>query len=321
MQLPKNVMQYGEIDSHIKIYMEDYVHTFLEQSKRAEVYLVFGKKEDRGEVSCYMIYGVERKSDWDRGNYPYFKKYERLGTLDGPADRRIFRPTRGNSVALDGYFVFYEQNEDMQSYMITVKERDSIPGSEEKEEVMEAVRLRRELRRQGDGGNQERKDGRKDVGAEGGQIGTEQAATAERKDMAVRNAAERGEAERGAFAEKIAMEMKERHRTKKEDRAEQRKRAAVFGRRQKEYERNGTQSFRSRTAFSKSAGKSAKILQRAEKRVHRNGPVRIPKTIKRNLPAVRGLCRSCAGWAASFWRCCLSSSDLLLSIDIRIWSR
>lgn len=158
MQIPKNVMQYGEIAPDVKIYLEDYVHTFLEQSRRAEVYLVFGRKEERGGVAYYMIYGAERKSDWDRGSYPYFKKYERLGTLEGPADRRVFRPIRGNGITLDGYFVFYEQNEDMQSYMITVKERDSIPGSEEKEEVMEAVRLKRELRRQEENGRRDREE-------------------------------------------------------------------------------------------------------------------------------------------------------------------
>lgn len=147
LQIPKNVMQIGEVNPHTKIYMEDYVHTFLERRKKAEEYLAFGKKEERGDVFYYLIYGVERKTDWDRGSFPYFKKYERIGTIEGPLERRVFKPVRGSGILLDGYFIFYEQNEDMQSYMIVVREAENLAGSEEKEEVMEAVRTHREQRR------------------------------------------------------------------------------------------------------------------------------------------------------------------------------
>lgn len=146
LQIPKNVMQIGEINAHTKIYMEDYVHTFLERRKDAEEYLAFGKKEERGDVAVYLIYGVERKSDWNRGSFPYFKKYERIGTIEGAAGKRSFRPVRGAGIPLNGYLVFYEQNEDMQSYMIVLRETEASGGSEEKEEVLEAVRARREKR-------------------------------------------------------------------------------------------------------------------------------------------------------------------------------
>lgn len=146
LQIPKNVMQIGEVNPHTKIYMEDYVHTFLERRKKAEEYLAFGRKEERGNVFYYLIYGVEKKTDWDRGSFPYFKKYERIGTIEGPLDRQVFRPVRGSGIPLDGYFIFYEQNEDMQSYMIVVRETEDLAGSEEKEEVMEAVRTHREQR-------------------------------------------------------------------------------------------------------------------------------------------------------------------------------
>lgn len=146
LQIPKNVMQIGEINAHTKIYMEDYVHTFLERRKEAEEYLAFGKKEERSDVTIYLIYGVERKSDWNRGSFPYFKKYERIGTIEGTAGKRAFRPVRGAGIPLSGYFVFYEQNEDMQSYMIVMRETEAMGGSEEKEEVLEAVRVRREKR-------------------------------------------------------------------------------------------------------------------------------------------------------------------------------
>lgn len=147
LQVPKNVMQIGEINPHTKIYMEDYVHTFLERRKKAETYLAFGKKEETDDVSYYMIYGVEKKTDWDRGSFPYFKKYERIGTIEGVSGSWVLKPVRGSGIRLSGYFVFYEQNEDMQSYMIAVRETEEIAGSEEKEEVMEAVRAHREQHR------------------------------------------------------------------------------------------------------------------------------------------------------------------------------
>lgn len=147
LQIPKNVMQIGEVNPHTKIYMEDYVHTFLERRKKTEEYLAFGKREEKSGVLYYLIYGVEKRTDWDRGSYPYFRKYERIGTIEGAAGRRLFKPVRGSGIPLDGYFIFYEQNEDMQSYMIVVRENEETAGSEEKEEVMEAVRAHREQRK------------------------------------------------------------------------------------------------------------------------------------------------------------------------------
>lgn len=146
MQIPKNVMQIGEVNAHTKIYMEDYVHTFLERRAKPEEYLVFGKREEHGDVLYYFMYGVEKKTDWERGSYPYFKRYDRIGTIEGTAGNLTFRPVRGAGIRLDGYFVFYEQNEDMQSYMIVAQEAENIAGNEEKEAVMEAVRIHREQR-------------------------------------------------------------------------------------------------------------------------------------------------------------------------------
>jgi len=145
-QIPKNVIQIGQSQPHLKIYVEDYVHTFLKQTKNDEVYLMFGKKEEVDGVLYYLVYGAEKKTDWDRGSLPYFKKYDRLGTLEKKGQKQIFKPIRQEAVNLENYFVFYEQNEDMQSYMITVREREDQQKEREteKEAVLEAVRSRRE---------------------------------------------------------------------------------------------------------------------------------------------------------------------------------
>ena len=147
LQIPKNVMQIGEIGAHTKIYMEDYVHTFVERIQDAQTYLVFGRKEERNDVMIYLIYGVEKKTDWDRGSYPYFKKYDRLGTLERTNGKSVFKPIRGSGIALDGYFIFYEQNEDMQSYMIAARETEGMNPGTDTDKVIEEVAQRRELRR------------------------------------------------------------------------------------------------------------------------------------------------------------------------------
>lgn len=148
LQIPKNVMQIGEISAHTKIYMEDYVHTFVEKIRDAQTYLVFGRKEERNDVMIYLIYGVEKKTDWDRGSYPYFKKYDRLGTLERMDGKSVFKPIRGSGIVLSGYFIFYEQNEDMQSYMIAARETEGMSLCGDTDKVIEEVAQRREARRQ-----------------------------------------------------------------------------------------------------------------------------------------------------------------------------
>mgnify|MGYP000276084524 CR=1 FL=1 len=69
--IPKNVMQIGQTDTHVKIYMEDYVHTFLERC-RDSVCLAFGRKEETDGISYYLIYGVGKKAGLGTGKLPLF---------------------------------------------------------------------------------------------------------------------------------------------------------------------------------------------------------------------------------------------------------
>ena len=145
--IPKNVMQIGQTDTHVKIYMEDYVHTFLERCGDS-VCLAFGRKEETGGISYYLIYGVEKKQDWERGSFPYFKNLERIGEIEGKDGKIRFKTVQGREIPVQGYFIFYEQNEDMQSYMIAERESRDAQAQKERERVMEEVQLRREKRRQ-----------------------------------------------------------------------------------------------------------------------------------------------------------------------------
>ncbi len=146
LKIPKNVMQIGTGSPNVKLYMEDYVHTFLERCQGKETCLAFGQQEEKDGIRYYLIYGVERETDFRRGNFPYFQKLERIGKIEKKEAAVRFWTVRGEEIQIGGYFIFYEQNEEMQAYMIAEREQ-SRPADVEEERVMEAISARREKRK------------------------------------------------------------------------------------------------------------------------------------------------------------------------------
>ena len=146
LKIPKNVMQIGTGSPNVKLYMEDYVHTFLERCQGKETCLAFGQQEEKDGIRYYLIYGVEKETDFRRGNFPYFQKRERIGKIEKKEASVRFWTVRGEEIQIGGYFIFYEQNEEMQAYMIAEREQ-SRPAAVEEERVMEAINARREKRK------------------------------------------------------------------------------------------------------------------------------------------------------------------------------
>ena len=146
LKIPKNVMQIGTGSPNVKLYMEDYVHTFLERCQGKETCLAFGQQEEKDGIRYYLIYGVEKETDFRRGNFPYFQKLERIGKIEKKEAAVRFWTVRGEEIQIGGYFIFYEQNEEMQAYMIAEREQ-SRPAAVEEERVMEEIRARREKRK------------------------------------------------------------------------------------------------------------------------------------------------------------------------------
>lgn len=146
LKIPKNVMQIGTGSPNVKLYMEDYVHTFLERCQGKETCLAFGQQEEKDGIRYYLIYGVEKETDFRRGNFPYFQKLERIGKIEKREAAVRFWTVRGEEIQIGGYFIFYEQNEEMQAYMIAEREQ-SRPADVEEERVMEAINARREKRK------------------------------------------------------------------------------------------------------------------------------------------------------------------------------
>ena len=146
LKIPKNVMQIGTGSPNVKLYMEDYVDTFLERCQGKETCLAFGQQEEKDGIRYYLIYGVEKETDFRRGNFPYFQKLERIGKIEKKEAAVRFWTMRGEEIQIGGYFIFYEQNEEMQAYMIAEREQNR-PAAVEEERVMEAISARREKRK------------------------------------------------------------------------------------------------------------------------------------------------------------------------------
>ena len=146
LKIPKNVMQIGTGSPNVKLYMEDYVNTFLERCQGKETCLAFGQQEEKDGIRYYLIYGVEKETDFRRGNFPYFQKLERIGKIEKKEASVRFWTVRGEEIQIGGYFIFYEQNEEMQAYMIAEREQ-SRPAAVEEEREMEAINARREKRK------------------------------------------------------------------------------------------------------------------------------------------------------------------------------
>ena len=140
MQIPKNVVQAGDVDSCHKIYIEDYVHTYLSQCRdtgSSADFCLYGKTEKEGDVRYYFIYGAAKEGPgWEITARRYFAKQSRIGeaTYDDKEAWLFFED--GYAAPLEGYFIFYEQNEDMQSCLIAVHQNQ--PGETVQEVVPRA---------------------------------------------------------------------------------------------------------------------------------------------------------------------------------------
>lgn len=157
MQIPKNVVQAGDVDSCHKIYIEDYVHTYLSQCRETDSsadFCLYGTTEKEGDVRYYFIYGAAKEGPgWEITARRYFAKQSRIGeaTYDDKEAWLFFED--GYATPLEGYFIFYEQNEDMQSYLIAVHQNQ--PGETVQEVVPRAASrsFERKARSAQDGNN------------------------------------------------------------------------------------------------------------------------------------------------------------------------
>ena len=172
MDLPKNIVQIGEIDKTCKVYIEDFCFSYLKQlnvqasSKHIAVALYGSSREEEG-ISYLFVYCACRVlflekdtkylpqaalQDIEKQRKRYFAEYSFLGyhILDGEMMEGIHAFDHGTCRYVGGYARFYEKNEKMLQYMLSEKKGEA-PSEEVSVEKYEAVRKRQEERkRQGE---------------------------------------------------------------------------------------------------------------------------------------------------------------------------
>lgn len=168
MELPKNITQIGESDKSCKIYVEDYVVSYIKQRNRlAEnkktAVALYGVRKEENEVSYLFLYGAGKLDSIQREvrhlsqaqnqeiesiRRRYFEEYQFLGyrLLDGEMVEGFHVCEQGICRYISGYAQFYEKNDMMLAYMLDTREDEPKP-EEVNQEKYERVRQRQEERR------------------------------------------------------------------------------------------------------------------------------------------------------------------------------
>lgn len=146
MELPKNIVQIGKPDKTHKIFVEDYVVSYMKQLNKEcggkPIGLaLYGKYFEENDCKYYFLYGAARVAGIEhRGPYlsageqeeiadigrKYFGEYRFLAwcSLRGEPIEGFFVQTQGKGIQVDGYACFYEKNESMLNFMLQTGQKD-----------------------------------------------------------------------------------------------------------------------------------------------------------------------------------------------------
>lgn len=149
MELPKNITQIGETDKNSKIYMEDYVVSYIKQQNRLTGgkqlgVALYGKQNKEENMSYYFIYGAckvnyiskevrhlsgAQLQEAERIRKANFEEYLFIGycILDGEAVEGIHLYENEICRYIKGYACFYEKNDSMLSFMVENREKEFSP--------------------------------------------------------------------------------------------------------------------------------------------------------------------------------------------------
>lgn len=178
-EIPGNVRQVGEVKGKTRIYIEDYITTFMKQIATVDddpkALILYGSRQTDGGENLWFVNGavlaecsypeegvktVFQESVWKDVNEKaghFFKdsmvlgwvfiRYDLADFVEAPVinthkeffreDQQLFMEysvgervehlylfEKGSMEMQSGYFVYYERNEAMQNYMITVKQEE-----------------------------------------------------------------------------------------------------------------------------------------------------------------------------------------------------
>lgn len=148
-QLPDMVRLVGKINGEDRVYVEDYVYTYLHELKSEDEKFpirvaLFGHAYQNEGRKFYMVYGaasvvdeLENGKDEELVRREFFEEYELIGYVNIYGKKQEW-PGKKN-----GYYIFYETNEPMQNYLIARFERTKrrfVPVEKASFSVGEAIR-------------------------------------------------------------------------------------------------------------------------------------------------------------------------------------
>ncbi|MCM1326787.1 MAG: LysM peptidoglycan-binding domain-containing protein [Bacteroidales bacterium] len=181
MELPKNITQVGEVNRTCKVYVEDYVISYLKQLNRTAAdkdmaVAMYGVRKEEGEVAYLFFYGAckldflqretrhlsqAQQQEIEKARRRYFAEYQFLGyrLLNGEMIEGFHICEQGICRYIGGYAQFYEKNDAMLAYMLEVREQETAPEVVDSEKYDMVKRRQEERRAQTEGlSEKERED-------------------------------------------------------------------------------------------------------------------------------------------------------------------
>lgn len=190
MDLPKNITQIGEPNATCKVYVEDYVISYIKQLNRyagdkTMAVGLYGVHKEEAGITYLFFYGASRLNflqresrhlsqavlqEAEQQRRKFFSQYEFLGyqLLNGEmvegfhvCQQNIFR-------YIAGYAQFYEKNDSMLAFMLADRKEEAKPEEFNQEKYDEVKKRQEERRQQSEeqGGQIQRRRAQKPGGAD-----------------------------------------------------------------------------------------------------------------------------------------------------------
>ena len=169
MELPKNITQIGEADKHCRIYVEDYVVSYIKQmngmAQNKDIAIaLYGRKTEEDGVIYLFAYGSAKlnflqkpvrhlsqaqEQEIEKLRKKYFSEMSFLGyqILNGEMVEGFQICEQEICRYVAGYAQFYEKNDSMLAYMLENRGEEAEPEKVDQEKY-EVVKKRQEERRQ-----------------------------------------------------------------------------------------------------------------------------------------------------------------------------
>lgn len=169
MELPKNITQIGEADKHCRVYVEDYVVSYIKQmngmAQNKDIAIaLYGRKTEEDGVTYLFAYGSAKlnflqkpvrhlsqaqEQEIEKLRKKYFSEMSFLGyqILNGEMVEGFQICEQEICRYVAGYAQFYEKNDSMLAYMLENRGEEAEPEKVDQEKY-EVVKKRQEERRQ-----------------------------------------------------------------------------------------------------------------------------------------------------------------------------